>query len=176
LRIVNSASFGGRSVTSIDHAIQLVGRESLSRWVLVMLVASAGHGDPVASETVVQALVRARFCELVSDALGGGDASTRFLVGLLSRMDVMLGQPIAQLLDRLPVSADVRDALLEGTGPHAGSLALAVAYEAADWATVEVCTAAMHVADVAPTIPTYADLYATAVSWARERLGRVAPN
>jgi EAL and modified HD-GYP domain-containing signal transduction protein len=91
-------------------------------------------------------------------------------------MDVMLGQPIAQLLDRLPVSVDVRDALLEGTGPHAGSLALAVAYEAADWATVEVCTAAMHVADVAPTVPTYADIYATAVSWARERLGRVAPN
>jgi EAL and modified HD-GYP domain-containing signal transduction protein len=146
----------------------------LSRWLLVMLVASAGHGDPVASETVVQALVRARFCELVSDAMGSGDASTRFLVGLLSRMDVMLGLPIAQLLERLPVSADVRDALIDGTGPHAGLLSLAIAYEAADWATVESCTAALHAAYVVPVEPTYGDVYATAVAWARERLGRVA--
>lgn len=174
LRIVNSASFGGRAVASIDHAIRLVGREPLSRWLLVMLVASAGRGDAIASETVVQALVRARFCELVSDAMGTGDASTRFLVGLLSRMDVMLGLPIAQLLERLPVSADVRDALIDGTGPHAGLLALAVAYEAADWATVESCTAALHAVDVVSVVPTYGDLYATAVSWARERLGRVA--
>ncbi len=176
LRIVNSASFGGRAVSSIDHAIRLVGRESLSRWLLVMLVASSSQGDPVASETVVQALVRARFCELMSDAMGTGDASTRFLVGLLSRMDVMLGIPIAQLLERLPVSADVRDALLDGTGPHATLLALAVAYEAADWATVASCIAALRSADAVPVTPRYSELYATAVTWARERLGRVASN
>ena len=137
LRIVNSASFGSRAVESIDHAIRLTGREVLSRWLLVMLVASVGRGDPVAGEAVVQALVRGRFCEVYTTKTASGDPSTRFLVGLLSRMDVLLGMPIAQVLDRLPVSADMRDALLHGTGPHAAVLSLAVAYESADWSQVD---------------------------------------
>jgi len=43
LRIVNSAAFGGRGVDSIPHALQLIGREALSRWMLIMLVATVAH-------------------------------------------------------------------------------------------------------------------------------------
>ena len=165
LRIVNSASFGSRAVESIDHAIRLTGREVLSRWLMVMLVASVGRGDPVANEAVAQALVRGRFCELYTTKTGSGDPSTRFLVGLLSRMDVLLGMPISQVLERLPVSADVRDALLSGTGPHAPVLSLAVAYESADWTQVDA-----NKLDMLNTLPVLAEIYGDAVAWAVERL------
>ncbi len=165
LRIVNSASFGSRSVESIDHAIRLTGREVLSRWLMVMLVASVGRGDPVAGEAVAQALVRGRFCETYTAQTGSGDPSARFLVGLLSRMDVLLGMPIAQVLDRLPVSADIRDALVHGTGPHAPVLSLAVAYESADWSVVDA-----NKLDTMKKLPVLADLYADAVAWSAERL------
>jgi c-di-GMP phosphodiesterase len=56
-------SFGGRGVESIPHAIRLVGREALSRWMLIMLVASVGARSAVAHEAVAHALVRGRFCE-----------------------------------------------------------------------------------------------------------------
>jgi c-di-GMP phosphodiesterase len=164
LRIVNSASFGGRGVDSIPHAIRLVGREALSRWMLIMLVASVGSRSPVAHEAVVEALVRGRFCETVTAHGASGDPAARFLVGLLSRMDTLLGLPMEQVLERLPVSNDVRDALLEGTGPHASMLMLADAYENADWTMVDMLATDMQ-------LPT---LYAEAVAWANERLAKVS--
>jgi len=165
LRIVNSASFGGRSVDSIAYAIRLIGREALSRWMLIMLIATVGGQSPVAHEAVVQALVRGRFCETVTAHGLTGDPSARFLVGLLSRMDALLGLPMDAVLERLPVSVEVRDALLLGTGPHAPVLRLADAYERGEWAEVE--------ADDIVAIALRAELaglYADAASWATERL------
>jgi len=164
LRIVNSASFGGRGVDSIPHAIRLIGREALSRWVLIMLVATVGSRSPVAHEAVVEALIRGRFCETVTAHGANGDPAARFLVGLLSRMDTLLGLPMEQVLERLPVSGEVRAALLENTGPHATILMLADAYENGDWTLVDTLSAD----DELPS------LYAEAVSWATDRLAKVS--
>ncbi|WP_439642426.1 EAL and HDOD domain-containing protein [Gemmatimonas sp.] len=160
LRIVNSASFGGRNVDSIAQALRLIGREALSRWMLIMLVASVGSRSPVAHEAVVEALVRGRFCETVAMHGAAADAGASFLVGLLSRMDALLGLPMAEVLERLPVHDDIKAALLEGTGPYATLLMLADAYESGDWALVDALAADL-------SLPT---LYADAVSWASERL------
>ncbi len=165
LRIVNSASFGGRSVDSIPFAIRLIGREALSRWMLIMLIATVGAQSPVAHEAVVQALVRGRFCETVTTHTRSGDASARFLVGLLSRMDSLLGLPMESVLERLPVSGDVREALLHGTGPHSPILRLADAYERAEWEAVDADD------DVAIALRAeLAGMYAEAATWAAERL------
>jgi EAL and modified HD-GYP domain-containing signal transduction protein len=79
-------------------------------------------------------------------------------------MDTLLGLPMEQVLERLPVSDDVRAALIDGTGPHAPVLRLADAYENADWALVQTLSA-----DAA--LPT---MYADAVSWANDRLSTVS--
>jgi EAL and modified HD-GYP domain-containing signal transduction protein len=165
LRIVNSAAFGGRGVDSIPHALRLVGREALSRWMLIMLVASVGSRSAVAHEAVLSALVRGRFCELVTAHVGRGDPAARFLLGLLSRMDALLGMPMVEVLERLPVSDDLRRALLDGTGPDAAVLILADDYERAAWQAVEA---------QAPSLA-LAALYTEAVTWASERLSRAAP-
>lgn len=162
LRIVNSASFGGRNVQSISHAIRLVGLEALSRWMLIMLVASVGTQSPMAHEAVLMTLVRGRFCEVVSEYGGYGDPPARFLVGMLSCMDVLLGVPMRELLERLPVSPEVREALLHGRGPHAEVLRLVVAYEQAEWDTVEQQVRGMR--------GTFTQLYTESVSWAVEHL------
>jgi EAL and modified HD-GYP domain-containing signal transduction protein len=164
LRIVNSAAFGGRGVDSIPHALQLIGREALSRWMLIMLVATVGSRSPVTHEAVVAALVRGRFCETVTARGASGDPAARFLLGLLSRMDTLLGLPMVQVLERLPVSGDVRAALLNRCGPHAAMLMLAEAYEQGDWPQVD----ALSSDDELPA------LYAEAVSWANDRLVTVS--
>lgn len=168
LRIVNSASFGGRSVDSIGYAIRLVGREGLSRWMLIMLMATVGGQSPVAHEAVVHALVRGRFCEAVTVHEGDGDPAARFLVGLLSRMDVLLGLPMDSVLERLPVSDAVRDALLHGTGPHAPVLRLADAYERGEWSDVDANDQVLVALRAE-----LAGLYAEAAVWATERLSSV---
>jgi c-di-GMP phosphodiesterase len=167
LRIVNSASFGARSVSSIPHAIRLVGRDALARWLMVLLVGSVAAQSPVANEVVLQAMVRGRFCELVTDHDGSGDSSARFLVGMLSRIDVLLGQPMAHVLEQLPVHDDVRDALLHGSGPHADVLALACAFEAAQWDEVDN-------APFRPRALALTTAYSDAIMWANARLTSVA--
>ncbi len=169
LRIVNSASFGARSVESIGHAIRLIGRDALSRWLLVMLVASVATQNPVASEAVIQAMTRGRFCELLAMRTESGDPAARFLVGLLSCIDVLLGQPMERVLERLPVGDDVRDALLHGTGPHAPVLSLVKQYEVGDWDLVD---AQIHAAF--NESGELAALYAEAAMWAHERLNSTA--
>lgn len=162
LRFVNSAAVGARGVESIAHAIRIIGREALSRWMLIMLVAQAGAQSPLANEAVMQALVRGRFCELVG-GVGGvkTDASTRFMLGLLSRIDSLLGMPIGEVLDTIPVSVDVRAALLTGNGPLADTLALAEAYEQGAWEQAEVFGA--KPADLARA-------FGDAVSWSAMQL------
>lgn len=164
LRIVNSASFGARSVESIGHAIRLIGRQALSRWMMVMIVASVAAQSPIASEAVTQALIRGRFCELLS--LGGSiDPSSQFLVGLLSRIDVLMGSPLHIVLERLPIAPDVRDALLHTRGPHAHVLTLARAYEAGDWAAVDALS--NNNASLQGELLAF---YSEATAWAAERL------
>ncbi len=162
LRIVNSASLGFRNVESIPYAVQLLGRAALSRWLLILLVSGVASRNPIAQEAVKHALVRARFCELVTVANDTGDPSARFLVGLLSRFDDLLGLPMSEVLDRLPVSADVRDALLHGVGPHASVLSLVEAYEHAAWDVVS----ALNTVESTPL----GELYVEAVTWAESRL------
>lgn len=145
LRIVKSAAIGVSSVHSIPHALRVIGHEALARWMMVMLVGSIATQDPVAQEEVLRTLTRARFLELVSErpdtGFSGGcsssDAAERFLTGILSRMDVLLGMTVSEVIERLPVDVEVRLALLEGRGAHACVLAMARAYEAGDWDAVE---------------------------------------
>lgn len=160
LRIVNSASLGFRNVESIPYAIQLLGRAALSRWLLILLVSGVASRSPIAQEAVAHALARARFCELVTERTQSGDPSARFLVGLLSRFDALLGQTMEEVLARLPVSGDVRDALLHGVGPHATVLSLVEAYEHAAWDAVAALGGGEGLGET----------YAQAVAWARARL------
>ena len=124
-----------------------------------------GSQSPVAYGAGVRARGRGRLCETVTARGIPGDPAARFLVGLLSRMDVLLGMPMPAVLERLPVSADVRDALISGTGPHAAALRMAEAYERGEWGTVHA-TEAMPPALEADL----SGLYADAAVWATERL------
>lgn len=139
LKCVNSAAFGFRTpVTSIRHAIVVLGERELRRWVSVFCIAGMGEDRP--RELLVQAFVRASFCERL--ASGGTQAAKRtdaFLLGMFSLLEAILARPLASLLDELPLSAETRSALLDGSGPLAPILACATAYERAEWTLVSEC-------------------------------------
>lgn len=168
LRIVNSAAIGVRSVTSIPHAMRIIGRAALSRWLHVMLMATVASRSPLAHEAVAHALTRARFNELLAISTKSGDPAAQFMVGLLSSIDVLLGIPLPELLRQLPVREEVQEALLAGTGPHARILTMTLAWEQADWEYVRANTA-----QASFKLNALIGAYAEATEWAQERL---APN
>jgi EAL and modified HD-GYP domain-containing signal transduction protein len=82
LRYLNSAAFAiQHEVHSIRHALTLLGEREVRRWV--RLVATLTAGEKRSSELLVSAMVRARFCELLSPKVPHGE-SDLFLLGLLS--------------------------------------------------------------------------------------------
>jgi len=133
LRYLNSPIFGFRmQINSIRHALMLLGERQIYKWVsMVALVALA---DDKPSELVVACLVRGRFCELLASPAGIRRRSTDlFLLGLLSLLDVILGRPMDEILAELPVSDDVKAALLRQGGCLQALYDAVLAYESGDW-------------------------------------------
>jgi c-di-GMP-related signal transduction protein len=65
LRYLNSAVFGfANEIHSVRHALAMLGEREVRRWVRLVVTLAAGQGK--SSELVLSALVRARFCELLS--------------------------------------------------------------------------------------------------------------
>ncbi len=114
LRMANSAAAGtGRAISSVHQALVLVGPATLSGWIALMLVAAEDSGDEVSS---IEVLVRARACQLVSKARGGGHPGEAFLAGLVASLAEKSGVPVGQMLDTVGASQPIRAALLNGEG------------------------------------------------------------
>jgi EAL and modified HD-GYP domain-containing signal transduction protein len=165
LQIANSTTNGMEEVESIRHAIQLVGRDILHRWLALLLTSSLASNGVHSPELLKATLVRARFLE----SMGGrtrADGGSLFLVGLFSNMDVLLQLPIRELVNRVKFTGEVQGALLRDEGsPYLAWLALSEAYEQGRWDTVADLTREIGVAPA--TIP---ELYMRALQWAGQTL------
>jgi EAL and modified HD-GYP domain-containing signal transduction protein len=170
LRTVNSAAMGGRGIESIRHAVRMVGRAELHKWLSLLLVSSVAARGGMDMETVRNALVRARFAEQVGRL--GGDRRTSeslFMVGLFSLLDALLRVPLPEILQRIDLTEEIKRALLSRSGPYASSLALVEGWERAHWDVVSAEGSALGL-DLAQL----GDMYLESLSWARERLSGVA--
>ncbi|MDR2208243.1 MAG: HDOD domain-containing protein, partial [Azoarcus sp.] len=160
LRYINSAANGLRErVSSVEHAITLLGRTPLQRW-LMLLLCSSNRNQPRAATVLETAIVRARFMELVSVSRSVAEREAIFLTGLLSLIDVILKQPIEHALEALSVTNEIRDAILYSQGVYAATLALARACESMDMARIEAA------AEACAIFPEQASAcYMDALSW-----------
>jgi EAL and modified HD-GYP domain-containing signal transduction protein len=166
LRIANSAAFGGRDVQSIGFALRMVGRGVLHRWLTLLLVSSMASQSGVSRELVLEALTRARLCELLGERTGPkAHVGPLFLLGLCSLLDVLLRMPMDEVVTRMAIAPEVRDALLSRSGPYASTLALVEAQERGDWEAVVDASAAVGL-----TPSQVSTLYPEALGWAGERV------
>ncbi|MFM8898707.1 MAG: EAL and HDOD domain-containing protein [Burkholderiales bacterium] len=141
LRFVNSPAVGlSRAVESVDQAVMVLGRNELYRWLSVLLLSSSeGRGSSNALQEI--ALARARLLEGLAhrrnDAVNHPPVAL-FTVGLLSLLNVLLQQPLDEVLKPLRLSEPARQALLVQSGPWAPYLQLAADLERHDMASATV--------------------------------------
>jgi len=135
LKIINSSFYNiGKTVESIQHALILLGLNSLKKWVtLITLSSSKGK----TSELLVLALLRARHCEGMAEKLKM-KSEAAFTVGMFSLLDAIMDQPLPLLLSQLPLSNEVKLALLEGKGELGELLAAVTKYEVGDWECINI--------------------------------------
>lgn len=137
LRYLNSAAFATYPVHSIVHALNLLGRDELRKWV--SLVAAISLAGPHSAELIRMALIRARFCEQLA-AQRGWLATDFFLTGLFSLLDAILDRPLSQIIENIPISEPCREALNGEPNRLRQALELAVVSAQGDWGRLpELC-------------------------------------
>lgn len=131
LRLVNSARYALPSpVSSIRNALMRVGEDEFRKLIFVSLANTVGTSR---SKVVTRvALTRAKFCEQLSPILNES-ASTLYLLGMLSLMDIILSMPMRQVVDLLPLQWNIKLALLGERSPLTVALDLVRARESGGW-------------------------------------------
>jgi EAL and modified HD-GYP domain-containing signal transduction protein len=130
LRFVNSPVNGlARKVQSIEETLMLIGRESLLKWLSLLLFTTRKE-DGRTFTLLEKSLIRARFLEKLGSYRGNKlEAEHLFLTGMFSLLAALLNAPLADALAPLDLPPPVRDALLVQKGIFAPYFALAVACE-----------------------------------------------
>lgn len=126
LRLSNSVAVIGvaAKTTSVRHAIALLGRDQLRRWLKLLLFAHP-DGRGIRSNPLMQlAALRGHFLELLVQRCYPARpqmADPAFIVGLMSVMPAALEMPMGEILEQITVTAEVREAL-ESRGGQLGQL------------------------------------------------------
>lgn len=163
LRFINSAAFGiPREIRSIRHALNLLGLAELKKWMSLIVLSQIGSDTP--EELVVNSIVRAKFCEMLADLTGLKQRKDDlFLMGLFSYIDTFLNRPMEEVLNELPIAADIKDALLGVQNPLRKLLDLIIMYEQGNWEAVSGITEALTLEN-SKILPNYL----TAIKWAND--------
>lgn len=135
LRYINSALFCAQSgVSSIRHALVLLGEREVRRWIALTAVALVADDKP--DELIKTSLVRANFAERLAQSARVQEYHA-FLLGLFSVMDAILNLPMETIIRRVEMPAIVAAALSGKNGRLRTLLELIEAYEKQEWKRCE---------------------------------------
>lgn len=136
LRLTNSAASGMTTrITSLGHAITVLGRRQLLRWLQLLLYTNAANSTQTVNPLLQLAATRGRMMELLAAGLQENGKEDRdfvdqaFMVGIISLMPALLGSAMADILAQLPVAQRVQQALIDRSGALGDLLGLIEATE-----------------------------------------------
>lgn len=131
LRLANSVASGlSVKATSLRHAITVLGRRQLQRW-LQLLLYTTGH-PPGVNPLLQLAATRGRLMELLAEKISSserGFVDNAFMTGILSLTPALLNQQIEDIVGGLNLAAEVQAGLFQRSGRLGEMLCLVEALE-----------------------------------------------
>jgi EAL and modified HD-GYP domain-containing signal transduction protein len=128
LRLVNTPAVGARQrINSVGHALMVLGRSQLKRWLQILLYVKNGGTQEFTTPLLQLATTRGKTLELMVEHLRPGQrvaADIGFTVGVMSLMDTLFSIPMRDVLDSVNVLDEVRAALLHRSGDYGSMLSL----------------------------------------------------
>ena len=128
LALVNSAAFGLRhEIQSLRHALMMLGFTALGRWLreqqAVNHDTASAAGERGAKDDLhpvrYAMVMRSRLAQHLLEPSAEGDLRAEvYLTGLFAQLDRLLHQPLGGLIQKLPLSERVFDAVLRDSGPY----------------------------------------------------------
>lgn len=151
LRLTNSVATGARTrITSLRHAITILGRRHLQRWLQLLLFTNPRGEEHFADPLLQLAATRGRFLELLAGHLqpdGGELEDHAFLTGIMSLTPALMGMALEDILNGIQLAGDVQAALESRAGTLGIMLRLAEALESGDGAACHDLTGRLPGAD-----------------------------
>jgi EAL and modified HD-GYP domain-containing signal transduction protein len=168
LRLVNSAACSrGQSVTSLRHALVLLGRRQLRVWLQLLLYTADRGNKSLGSPLLQLAAARGKLMELLAARRPGPESVMKelaFITGILSLMNVLLEMSYEDILKELNLPDAVKSALLERAGEIGQMLALAEVLERDDRGEVSAAVEKLGAVDTGELM----ELQLAAFQWANQ--------
>jgi EAL and modified HD-GYP domain-containing signal transduction protein len=117
LKLINSAFFGvSHKVSSIRQAIALLGFENLQKWVILLLF-TIDNSDDGSNPLIEKAIIRGRVMEALAKKAGKrAMTDSAFITGMLSFINVLFRVSSDEITEKLNLTQDIQDALLNKQG------------------------------------------------------------
>lgn len=165
LRYTQSPIFRRRNkIENIKQAVILLGKNELERFIMLLFAAVFGEGKP--PELIKLSIHRAKFCEQFAEQGNfSGELSSAFLVGMLSLLDAMLDSELEEPINKMPLSDNIKQALIKDKGRLADFVNICKSFESGDFAKMEAVSKEMDV-----EYTKMLEIYESAGEWAQERL------
>lgn len=146
LRLVNSAYFALRNrARSVKQALVILGLGQLKQWIYLLSFKQDDGSMP--DELIKISFLRATFAsellEFTTDM--PISRSEAYLLGMFSTLGKLMQVPLEEALDQLPISDEIKLALLNMEGRTGLLYQLILSYEKADWKTMSSCAARLGI-------------------------------
>lgn len=138
LKLVNSAYFALRNRTaSVKQAILTLGTSQLRQWVYMLSFNKTNH--IMNEELLKTSFLRAKFIEEIISKTKNQDLikSDGYLIGMFSILPNIVNCTMEEIIEEIPVSDEIKRALINEEGIGGELLQLVKAYEKADWKTTK---------------------------------------
>ncbi len=131
LKMVNRMTINS-GINTIRHAAAMLGQRELKKWINTAVVNAFYSDKP--NEVTRLSLLRAKFAENLAPLFELANKKEElFLLGLFSVLDVILEKPMAEALEMVKVSDDIRETLIHEKGKFAALYDFMLHYETANW-------------------------------------------
>lgn len=138
LRLINQmCADTGNTVSTVHQALVMLGLDKLKEWIYLVGLQRLNRDAP--TELLRLALFRASFCENLGRVVPGVGTRSKelYLMGLISIITGTAGKRLAEALEELPVSQDIKQGLMGGGGVFSDIFYLSHNYERGNWDKVE---------------------------------------
>lgn len=134
LKLVNSAYFALRNpARGVKQALVVLGVEQLRQWIYLLSFKS--NDGKIPTELIKTSFLRGEFSQSLAGYISRLpiSANEAYLLGMFSTLDLLMGVPMEEVLEPLPVSDEIKNALLTQEGRCGDLYNLVLKYDTANF-------------------------------------------
>jgi EAL and modified HD-GYP domain-containing signal transduction protein len=162
LKVSNTVYFEAKyEIKSIKQAIVRLGISELKRWFNILLVKDIQIIEN--RDLIKNSIIRAKFMELIALETGlEHEYLDYFMVGMFSSIDVLLNREMKTIVEELPFTQEVKDALLGNENPINNALNVIVKHEHVQLNELDLVHPIQNISQ-----SRFMELYIEAITWVK---------